>query len=161
MISRKKQPRGEIVSNEHHHSTPRREPLRQNRGTVMRCPVAGCPRQTFRERVPGVLDRYQRRTTRLTAQVSAVARELGGGLVARLVSGLVSGLRVWPVFRPSHPGTDNASSVSPLGSWRHQQAFGLRFGLVIGLIFGLVVGLVTGLVLGAESAMPILSAGVV
>jgi len=31
MISRKKQPRGEIVSNEHHHSTP----LRQNRGTVL------------------------------------------------------------------------------------------------------------------------------
>ena len=36
----------------------------------MRCPVAGCPRQTFREQVPGVLDRYQRRTTRLTGQVS-------------------------------------------------------------------------------------------
>jgi hypothetical protein len=45
----------------------------------MRCPVTGCPRQTFREQVPGVLDRYQRRTTRLTAQVSAVARELAGG----------------------------------------------------------------------------------
>ena len=28
------------------------------------CPVMGCPRQTFREQVPGVLDRYQRRTTR-------------------------------------------------------------------------------------------------
>ena len=28
----------------------------------MRCPVQGCPRQTFREQVPGVLDRYQRRT---------------------------------------------------------------------------------------------------
>jgi transposase len=28
----------------------------------MRCPVPGCPRQTFREQVPGVLDRYQRRT---------------------------------------------------------------------------------------------------
>ena len=37
----------------------------------MRCPVTGCPRQTFREQVPGVLDRHQRRTTRLTAQVSA------------------------------------------------------------------------------------------
>jgi transposase len=32
----------------------------------MRCPVTGCPRQTFREQVPGVLDRYQRRTARLT-----------------------------------------------------------------------------------------------
>jgi hypothetical protein len=35
MISRKKQPRGEVASNEHHHSTPRRELLRQNRGTVL------------------------------------------------------------------------------------------------------------------------------
>jgi hypothetical protein len=45
----------------------------------MRCPVPGCPRQTFREQVPGVLDRCQRRTTRLTGQVSAVARELAAG----------------------------------------------------------------------------------
>jgi transposase len=29
------------------------------------CPVLGCPRQTFREQVPGLLERYQRRTTRL------------------------------------------------------------------------------------------------
>ena len=49
----------------------------------LRCPVAGCPRQTFREQVPGVLDRYQRRTTRLTGQVSAVARELAGRAGAR------------------------------------------------------------------------------
>ncbi|HEX6453887.1 MAG TPA: hypothetical protein VF060_31050 [Trebonia sp.] len=28
----------------------------------MRCPVIGCPRQTFREQVPGVLDHYRRRT---------------------------------------------------------------------------------------------------
>jgi hypothetical protein len=35
----------------------------------MRCPVLGCPKQTFREQVPGVLGRYQRRTTRLTGQV--------------------------------------------------------------------------------------------
>ena len=34
----------------------------------MRCPVLGCPVQTFREQVPGVLDRYQRRITRLTAR---------------------------------------------------------------------------------------------
>jgi transposase len=45
----------------------------------MRCPALGCARQTFREQVPGVLDRYQRRTTRLTVQVSAVARELAAG----------------------------------------------------------------------------------
>jgi transposase len=54
----------------------------------MRCPVTGCPRQTFREQVPGVLDRYQRRTTRLTAQVSAVARELAGRASARLAPAL-------------------------------------------------------------------------
>jgi len=45
----------------------------------MRCPVNGCPRQTFREQVPGVIDRYQRRTSRLAGQVAAVARELAAG----------------------------------------------------------------------------------
>jgi transposase len=54
----------------------------------MRCPVPDCSRQTFREQVPGVLDRYQRRTTRLTGQVSAVARELAGRAGARLLSPL-------------------------------------------------------------------------
>ena len=50
----------------------------------MRCPALNCPVQTFREQVPGVLDRYQRRTTRLTAQVSAVARELARPSVQRV-----------------------------------------------------------------------------
>jgi transposase len=54
----------------------------------MRCPVTGCAAQTFREQVPGVLDRYQRRTTRLTAQVSTVARELAGRASARLLPAL-------------------------------------------------------------------------
>ena len=54
----------------------------------MRCPVTGCPRQTFREQVPGVLDRYQRRTARLTGQVSAVVRELAGRAGARLLPAL-------------------------------------------------------------------------
>jgi Transposase/zinc-finger of transposase IS204/IS1001/IS1096/IS1165 len=54
----------------------------------MRCPDPGCPRQTFREQVPGVLDRYQRRTTRLTGQVSAVARALAGRAGARLLPAL-------------------------------------------------------------------------
>ncbi len=40
----------------------------------MRCPVLDCKVQTFREQVSGVLERYQRRISRLTAQVSAVAR---------------------------------------------------------------------------------------
>src|SRR6478735_5342494 len=41
------------------------------------CPTRGC-RHTFREQVPGVLDRYQRRTTRLTRRVKAVVTELAG-----------------------------------------------------------------------------------
>src|SRR5215831_11069395 len=58
----------------------------------MRCPALDCPVQTFREQVPGVLDRYQRRTTRLTAQVSAVARELAGRASARLLPALGIGV---------------------------------------------------------------------
>jgi transposase len=54
----------------------------------MRCPVLECKVQTFREQVPGLLDRYQRRTTRLAGQVSAVARGLGGRAGARLAPAL-------------------------------------------------------------------------
>ncbi|MGW0486461.1 ISL3 family transposase [Nonomuraea sp. NPDC003214] len=48
------------------------------------CPVWGCPRQTFREQVPGLLERYQRRTRRLTGQLGAVVTELAGRAGARL-----------------------------------------------------------------------------
>jgi len=51
------------------------------------CPTFGC-RQTFREQIPGVLQRYQRRTERLQALVGAVARELAGRGAARLLSAL-------------------------------------------------------------------------
>ena len=54
----------------------------------MRCPALGCQVQTFREQIPGVLERYQRRISRLTAQVSAVARELAGRASARLLPAL-------------------------------------------------------------------------
>jgi transposase len=54
----------------------------------VRCPVPGCRVQTFREQVPGVLGRYQRRTTRLTGQVSAVVRELAGRAGTRLLPAL-------------------------------------------------------------------------
>ncbi|MEU2867306.1 transposase family protein, partial [Streptomyces mirabilis] len=40
------------------------------------CPVLGCPRQTFREQVPGVVERYQRRTNRLADQLGCGVREL-------------------------------------------------------------------------------------
>jgi transposase len=51
----------------------------------MRCLALDCKVQTFREQVPGVLERYQRRISRLTAQLSAVARELAGRASARLL----------------------------------------------------------------------------
>ena len=52
----------------------------------MRCPVPACPVQTFREQIPGVLDRYQRRTTRLTGQAGEVARRLAGSGLEKMVS---------------------------------------------------------------------------
>lgn len=55
------------------------------------CPTHGC-RHTFREQVPGVLERYQRRTTRLTAQVKAVVKELAGRAGARVLAILAGGL---------------------------------------------------------------------
>jgi transposase len=58
------------------------------RARRMRCPVPGCTVQTFREQVPGVLERYQRRISRLTAQVSVVARVLAGRASARLLPAL-------------------------------------------------------------------------
>ncbi|WP_436847936.1 ISL3 family transposase, partial [Streptomyces coeruleorubidus] len=48
------------------------------------CPVLGCPRQTFREQVPGVVERYQRRTNRLADQLGSVVKELAGRAGARL-----------------------------------------------------------------------------
>jgi len=51
----------------------------------MRCPVLGCAVQTFREQVPDLVERCQRRTVRLAGQVSAVASGLGGRAGARLL----------------------------------------------------------------------------
>jgi transposase len=48
------------------------------------CPVLGCRRQTFREQIPGLLERYQRRTARLTSQISGAVKELCGRASARL-----------------------------------------------------------------------------
>ncbi|MET8331780.1 ISL3 family transposase [Streptomyces sp. NPDC005181] len=53
------------------------------------CPVLACPRQTFREQVPGLLERYQRRTTRLAGQLGHVVAELAGRASARLSRCLV------------------------------------------------------------------------
>ncbi len=51
------------------------------------CPTTGC-RNTFRGQVAGVLERYQRRTTRLTGQVQSVVRELAGRAGTRLLDEL-------------------------------------------------------------------------
>lgn len=53
------------------------------------CPVLGCPRQTFREQVPGLLERYRRRTIRLPGQVGNLVIELAGRAGARLSRCLV------------------------------------------------------------------------
>lgn len=58
----------------------------------LRCPVLACGRQTFREQVPGLLDRYQRRTARLNGQVSATVRELAGRAGSRLLDALGIGV---------------------------------------------------------------------
>jgi hypothetical protein len=60
---------------------PRRRPPGDGAGQGRQDALLGpglCPRQTFREQVLGVLDRYQRRIPRLTGQAGAVARELAG-----------------------------------------------------------------------------------
>ncbi|GAB3453312.1 hypothetical protein GCM10027436_53880 [Actinophytocola sediminis] len=51
----------------------------------MRCAVNECARQTFREQVPDLIERYQRRTVRLREQVRSVVRELAGRASARLL----------------------------------------------------------------------------
>lgn len=48
------------------------------------CPVLDCPRQMFRERVPGVVERYQGRTSRLADQLNSVVKGLAGRAGARL-----------------------------------------------------------------------------
>ena len=45
----------------------------------LRCPVLGCPVQTFREQVPGVLERYQRRTVRLGLTADDLVVDVGCG----------------------------------------------------------------------------------
>jgi hypothetical protein len=43
---------------------------------LLRTPgLLGCPRQAFREQVPGLLERYQRRVTRLAGQRGFMAKE--------------------------------------------------------------------------------------
>lgn len=54
------------------------------------CPVLGCRWQTFREQVPSLLERYQRRTSRLSAQLGLVVKELAGRAASRLLMALAA-----------------------------------------------------------------------
>nr|WP_162795779.1 ISL3 family transposase [Nonomuraea lactucae] len=51
------------------------------------CPTRGC-RQTFREQLPGLLERYQRRTPRLASHIGVVVHELAGRAGMRVLSAL-------------------------------------------------------------------------
>jgi transposase len=82
----------------YHERTPADVPVDGRRVLVkvrarrMRCPVPGCAVQTFREQVPGVLERYRRRTVRLDGQVSAAVRALAGRAGSRLLFALGVGV---------------------------------------------------------------------
>jgi transposase len=58
----------------------------------LRCQNPVCGRRTFREQVPGVLERYQRRTVQLAAQLRAVVRELAGRASERVLTALAMGI---------------------------------------------------------------------
>jgi transposase len=51
------------------------------------CVTDGC-RRTFREQVPGVLERYQRRTNRLAGQIGVVVTELAGRAGVRVLTAM-------------------------------------------------------------------------
>jgi transposase len=57
------------------------------------CQSPHCARKTFREQVPGVLERYQRRTARLATALTTVVTELAGRASARLAPALGMRLR--------------------------------------------------------------------
>lgn len=54
----------------------------------LRCQNPVCGRRTFREQVPGALERYQRRTVRLAAQLGVIVRELAGRASQRTLAAL-------------------------------------------------------------------------
>lgn len=51
------------------------------------CPTDGC-RRTFREQIPEVAQRYQRRTARLTGQIAVVVKELAGRAGSRVLTAM-------------------------------------------------------------------------
>jgi transposase len=63
------------------------------------CPVVGCPQQTFREQVPGVVERYQRRTSRLANQLGSAVKELAVRAGSRLSRALACAISRSTVLR--------------------------------------------------------------
>ncbi|BBA96958.1 putative transposase [Actinacidiphila reveromycinica] len=61
-----------------------RKVLARVRVRRLACPVPGCPRQTYREQVPALIQRLQRRTTRPTPQVSEIVKKSCGRAACRL-----------------------------------------------------------------------------
>lgn len=75
------------------------------------------------------------------------------GLGAGLCFGLAAGFWNWRVSEFPSGRKDNASALSPVGSWRRSKTLGLRFGLVVALVFGVASALVTGLTSGLTAGI--------
>lgn len=65
----------------------------------LRCLEEQCVQGSFREQVPDLLERHQRRTMRLNAQIVATVRELAGRASARLLPILGTDLTRWTALR--------------------------------------------------------------
>jgi hypothetical protein len=71
------------------------------------CSARSCPRQTFREQIPGLLERHRRRTVRLVRRISQVAQELCGRSPGRPVGrARVPQYRVAPSTAPAAAQAD-------------------------------------------------------
>jgi transposase len=87
-----------IAQHAHHKRVVADAPLDARRVRIgmgirrLRCSVPHCARQTFREQVDGVIERYRRRTSRRAGQIGAVVRELAGRAGSRALSVLAMGV---------------------------------------------------------------------
>lgn len=103
-----------------------------------RCLNAACPRQTFRERLPDVAPRYQRRTPALHRRLEAVSFALGGQAGRRLAQRLQLGASgtsrnsLLRLIRRAPPST--VSEVAPDLRRRGVDDFAFRRGLRYGAL---------------------------
>lgn len=65
----------------------------------LRCDNTGCGRRTFREQVPGLIERSRRRTVRLALQLGVVVRELAGRASVRVLGPLAMGISRYTAIR--------------------------------------------------------------